>query len=337
MFRKLALSLLLPSLIFFVFAVAVLPTQASATEISKMGVHILHPREVIDAKDLFNEIDSISLRGERWHYTTVPYTLDDIENHKEWQDFFDQAKAQKIIPIVRLMTRPIDGYWAVPTRKEIVDQLESLNSLQWPTNERLIIIYNEPNHANEWGGRVDPESYASAFKFASAWAHVINPSFVVMMGGMDLDAPNGYQTMEAFAFMDRMYQFDKNIFRYIDALNSHSYPNPGFSALPTKSAKNGIDGYKYELKYLEGKVSRNLQVYITETGWKNTSWIGSRLAQYYLTAFTEVWSDSKVEAVTPFVLRGAPGPFAGFSFYDENGNKTAQYHAYTAATVGRGF
>jgi hypothetical protein len=44
-----------------------------------------------------------------------------------------------------------------------------------------------------------------------------------------------------------------------------------------------------------------------------------------------VWSDPRVVAVTPFVLRGDPGPFAEFGFLDKNNQPTRQYRALQQA------
>jgi hypothetical protein len=91
-----------------------------------------------------------------------------------------------------------------------------------------------------------------------------------------------------------------------------------------------LRGYQHELAWLKERTGRQLDVYITETGWIDNARTGIWLDQYYRYAFQHIWSDARVKAVTPFVLRGAPGPFAGFSFLDGNGQPTRQYRAYQA-------
>lgn len=77
-------------------------------------------------------------------------------------------------------------------------------------------------------------------------------------------------------------------------------------------------------------VDKTLPVYITETGWRATKTNSNKLTQYYQYANKYIWSDPRVVAVTPFVLQGAPGPFAEFSFIND-GQPTAQYQALQSA------
>ncbi len=131
--------------------------------------------------------------------------------------------------------------------------------------------------------------------------------------------------------MKNMVLEDSSIFSYIDAWNSHSYPNPGFSASPLLSGKNSLRGFEHELAFLDQYLEKKLPVYITETGWVETKKTGGWLSQYYKYAVQHIWSDVQVKAVTPFVLNGAPGTFEEFSFYDKNGNPTKQFYALRKA------
>lgn len=293
---------------------------------SVIGVHILSIGELSAAKEL------ISVEhADTWQYVTVPFTLADLEKKTEWQTFFTTAKEQKIIPLVRLATKFENGSWQVPNRKEIVDQLEFLSSLEWPTDKRHIIVFNEVNHAKEWGGRIDPGQYAAVLRFTSEWAHTEGKNFVILPAALDLAANSSGQTKEAFAYLEELLKADDQIFSVVDAWNSHSYPNPGFSASPLRTGKNSLRGYQYELAFLEKHGYANMSVYITETGWEENRSNSKSLASYYQYALTNIWSDPRIKAVTPFVLQGAPGPFAGFSFMDKNGAPTRQYQALRAA------
>jgi len=230
-----------------------------------------------------------------------------------------------------LATRFQDGAWQVPTKKDVVSQIEFLSQLDWPTDKRYLIAYNEPNHAPEWGGQLDPTSYAQVLEFVADWAHTEGKNFIVLPAALDQAAPNGQATMEAYRFLNQMLANNPEVFKKIDVWNAHAYPNPGFLASPTSTSKMSLKSFVYELDWLKEKVGRDLPVVITETGWKETPFNRWRLDDYYTYALKNIWSDSRVIAVTPFTLKGSPGPFSQFSFLDAVGKPTAQYHALQTA------
>ncbi len=301
------------------------PASVMAQEGEVLGIHILNTYELDNATSLVKTDD------DSWHYVTVPLSLEDIKDKDKWQGFFDAAKSKKLIPIVRLVTEVENGSWQVANQKEIVDMVDFLNELNWPTENRYIIVFNEPNHSKEWGGRIDPEEYAKVLKFTANWAHATDSRFKVLPAGLDLAAPNGSATMEAFTYLEKMYQAEPDVFSHIDYWNSHSYPNPGFSAAATRDGKNSLRGFTYELAYLKEKTGQDYQVFITETGWVENRYTAQWLESYYIYALQHIWSDARVVAVTPFLLQGAPGPFSEFSFIDGQGKPTLQFIAYQNA------
>lgn len=320
MISRLSKQLLLLISMFFLF----LPTPVRAVEGEVLGIHILSTHELPAAEVLLKS----SSNSETWHYITIPVTLNDLSKQAEWQQFFNESRQARLIPIVRLATKVDGASWQVPSRKEITSLLSFLSSLEWPTDKKHIIVLNETNHAKEFGGRINPEEYAEILRFTSQWARSEQKNYVVLPGAMDLAAPNGKETMEAFTYLDRMVAYDPEIFSYIDYHNSHAYPNPGFSSAPQRKGQNTLEGFKYELSYLKEKTGKDFEVFITETGWVENRTTSRWLTSYYQYALQHIWSDARVKAVTPFILQGAPGPFAGFSFLDSSGKPTNQYLAY---------
>lgn len=298
-----------------------------AQETDPVGIHILRPEELEEAKKLI----AIDQNADTWHYVTVPITHEDMKDPVKWQKFFDTAKEQKVIPLVRLTTRFEKDSWIVPNKKQVVEQITFLGELNWPTDKKHIIVFNEVNHAKEWGGTLDPAGYARILEFTSSWARSENKNFVILPAAMDLAAPNGSQTLEAFNYLQQMKKENPDIFAYVDVWNSHSYPNPAFSAAPTGTAKNSMRGFKHELAFLKKETGKDYQVMITETGWENNAKTSRWLYSYYEYAVDHIWSDPQVLAVTPFILQGSPGPFSGFSFLDESGKPTKQYLALQEA------
>lgn len=309
-------------LIFLSFFFQPQPISAAA---EVLGVHILNINEIKNFRQLFTD--------EQWRFVTVPLTLNDLDKQKDWQAFFDQAEKEKIIPVIRLSTRFNTelAVWEIPSRKDIVNFSDFLSSLDWHQNEKFVIIFNEVNHAKEWGGKIDPPSYAAILEFSSSWFKSEGKNYKILPAAMDLAANNSYETMEAFTYLNQLYASDTNIFKSIDYWNSHSYPNPGFSSSPTRTAKNSLRGFLYELDFLREKTGNDYQVFITETGWTSSTATNYYLDNYYLYALQHIWSDPRVKAVTPFVMKGSPGPFAAFSFFDDQDKATIQVFALQKA------
>lgn len=292
--------------------------KVEASDSRGLGIHILHPAEIEQFRDVYQD--------EIWRFVVIPFSLDDLNKRSEWQKFFDRAYQLKAIPILRLVTRfdSEQNAWAIPSRKNIIDMARFLSSLDWHQNEKFIIVFNEVNHASEWGGKIDPLLYANTLKFTSEWFHSENYNYKILPAAMDLAATNTSDTREAFAYLQTMYNIDPQIFDYIDYWNSHSYPNPDFAASPKRTGQNSMRGFTYELNWLKNMTGKDFEVFITETGWASSYLTNYYLDDYYLYAINHIWNDSRVRAVTPFIMKGSPGPFASFSFFDASGNPTIQ-------------
>jgi len=306
-------------LLFFVFG-ARNTVLAQTTE--KLGVHVMSIDELVKAREFFQ---GVGLSNNEWRYVTIPLSLNDLEQENKWQEAFDRAQELKLTPIVRLVTRFDGQNWQIPNKKDVVDQLTFLDQLDWPSEQKYIIAYNEVNHAAEWGGRLDPASYAQVLRFVLDWAHTQNEPFLVLPAALDLSAPNSQVTREAFTYWAQVDAADKKVLALLDAWNSHSYPNPAFSSSPQNNGKHSIRGFEAELAWLDQKTPKKLEVFITETGWQNNHLTQNWLSSYYEYSFNHVWSNERVKAVTPFVLKGMPGPFSAFSFLDDQDRPTHQY------------
>lgn len=300
----------------------IFPLPAAAASQDKLGIHIMH----IDEIELAGEfLQSLELDREQWRYVTVPLVLSDLEQFESWQNNFNIAKKYKLRPIVRLVTEFKNNAWQIPTKKDVVEQLEFLSKLEWPDEKRTVIAYNEVNHAAEWGGQLDPKGYAEILQFVLAWSHSESERIAVLPAALDLDAPNSNKTRRALEYWQYVYEARQEIFSELDGWNSHSYPNPGFVGSPRNSGLNSISGFVVELSWLDQLTSERLPVYITETGWKDILRTGPMISSYYEYALNNVWDNDRVAAVTPFVLKSQPGPFAEFSFLNELNLPTRQH------------
>ena len=51
------------------------------------------------------------------------------------------------------------------------------------------------------------------------------------------------------------------------------------------------------------------------------------IAEFYKKAFTEIWTEPNIIAITPFLLSAGGGGFEGFSFLAPNGDEQDNYKA----------
>jgi len=312
--------------LFFILLLLIFPNSifaADSTNIpnNKFGIHILFPTELEDAAKLVNS------SGGDWGYVTIPIQSNDKDLNK-WQKFMDDAKRLHLIPIIRLATNG-DYYnakvWEKPNDENIVDFANFLNSLNWPVKNRYIVVYNEVNRGNEWGGSPNPGEYAQILQYAVTSFKGRSSDFFILSAGMDNAAANTSDAMNEYDFMRQMDIAVPGVFNQIDGIASHSYPNPGFSQPPTIVSDRSIYSFKSEDELAESLSNKTLPVFITETGWSAAVLPDSVIAPYYKIAFESVWSDPNIMAVTPFLLIAGTDPFKQFSIMDTAGGEFLRY------------
>ena len=300
------------TLAFLVFILGILTGDVYAS--NKFGIHVLTESEFPVASNLVNS------DGREWGHVTFVIREDEMDKAR-WTQAFQKLSEYKLTPIVRIATKQ-DSVWA-----------EFLNSLPWPNKKRIVSLWNEPNHAKEWGGVIDPAGYARLSR--RYWEELKKASFdfYVLPAGFDAAAPNGRATMNSKDYFDQMSEHDPLIFTLFDGWASHSYPNPGFSGSPSDNGKMSIRGFEWELDYLRKyHLSDNISVYIKETGWANDGNDQEKIADYYKQAFSEAWSHPQVVAVTPFILKYDSAPFDQFSWIIPKTNILYPYGRVMGAT-----
>jgi len=297
---------------------------------NKFGIHLASPHEEA-LKEAANLVNS---NNGRWGYITLVIQENDRDINK-WQTIFDHLRELHLIPIVRLATRAEGENWRRPEKQDIKDWVIFLDSLNWVVKNRYVVLFNEPNHASEWGGEVDVRSFTEVtFEFSKKLKEK-NQDFFIMIAGFDASAPSWPPGMEdEEVFLQKMINLKSEIFNYIDGLASHSYPNPGFAGSPLGWGRGTVRTYQWELDLLRSLgVSKELPVFITETGWKRGS--ETVVANYFQTAFEEVWNkDNQVKAVTPFILDYQGDPFLDFSWKRFNSSEFYQQY-YTVQSLSK--
>ncbi len=309
------------------------PKEVSAqNNINKFGIHILEPTDLPRAQELVNS------SGGDWGWVTVVIRDDDM-NFDKWQGFMDECRERHLIPIVRIASHLEGENWAKPKVDDANSWVNFLDSLNWPVSNQYVIIFNEPNHAKEWGGEVNPQEYAKILNEFIQKFQISNFKFQILNAGLDSAAPNTKTTMDSYQFMKLMNQEIPGIFDQIDGWASHSYPNHGYLGKPWETGKHSIQGYGQELAVLKNDfgLQKNLPVFITETGWpKNNSEPKTKnlkkyysekvVAEYTKDSFENVWlKDERVMAVTPFVLSYPGALFFDFSWIDKEDNPYSSF------------
>jgi len=243
---------------------------------NKYGIHIFNEHDLENASKLVN-----STNGD-WGYVTIVITESE-RDHDRWQKAFDQMRRLHLIPIIRIASKPNGNVWEKPKIEEINNWIAFLNSLNWVTQNRYVIIANEPNHANEWGGEINPSEYGVYLKTFAKSLKEASSDFFILPAGFDASASNVVGTMEMSRFLRQMFQADPSVFENIDGWSSHSYPNPAFSGLEGAKGKGTVDSFNWEVTTIKSYgVTKDLPIFITETGWSNKSIseaeIGKKLA-----------------------------------------------------------
>ncbi len=285
------------------------------------GLHLTQTSDIQSAKEIINS------SGGDWGWATIVIRPDQLDKNI-WQDFFNNCRRYHIIPIIRLASKPVGPNWTRPDSDEIDKMATFLNSLIWPTKIQHIILYNEINHGQEWGGQVDIKNYVNTSLYIIDKYKTLNPNFFILSTGLDLAAPSKLPDFES---ANNVYQqinnYKPQYFELIDGIASHSYPNHGFIGNPNDTGQYSILGYKWELEYLKSLgVKKELPVFITETGWphregivkNNKFYTTETTANFYLNALNIWQGDKNIKAVTPFIYNYPNEPFDHFSWLDSN-------------------
>lgn len=296
------------ALCFFFVSSAAADSSLLSDQNNKFGMHVSTP---VSDEDLLSVSNLVNSNGGQWGYIMIVLQRDDY-NRQRWQELFDKLRAQKLIPCIRIATTPDGPKWRRPTKADAYLAAHFLSSLNWPTKMQCVVLFNEPNQGHEWGGSCDARDYADRASFYIKAFKQISQNFFVMLAGFDQAAPESPPAYcDEAKFIQTMKQQQPDIFDRIDGWSSHSYPNPGFSASPTKRGRGSIAGYEWELQL----IGKDLPVFITETGWVHGSYDENQLAENYRYAFERVWGpDDRVKAVMPFIMTYIGEPFEKFSW-----------------------
>lgn len=293
-----------------------------ASDKNIFGLHLTQTQDIQSAAKVINS------QGGDWGWATIVIRTDQLDKNT-WQDFFDRCRELHIIPIVRIATTIKEDYWTRPETSDIDAITAFLDSLNWPTTQQHVILFNEINHASEWGGSVDINHFVDISIYAYNKFKSLNQNFYVLSPGLDLAAPEKPPQFKSASQVYReIYAYNKDYFNHFDGLASHSYPNHGFVGTPYETGQHSIKGYQWELSFIKSLgIQRTYPVFITETGWPhregerndNRYYTIETASKFLITAFSIWQSDPRVIAVTPFIFNYPYEPFDHFSWLNKKG------------------
>jgi hypothetical protein len=297
---------------------------------NKFGMYIY--AEEMRFFDLAEEL--VNSNGGDWGYVLIPYNVKD-RDFRKWDRVFKALREKHLIPIIQLYDVDVAHY-----KQQTLEAASFLNRFVWPVRDRYVSVYNEPNDAKFWKGKVDPEEYAEVLNFTITAFKKESPEFFMMNGAFNSSAPTATGYMDAETYMYLMNRHVPGIFERLDGWASHPYPQPNFSGSPLATGRWSIRAYEKELEFLRKNfgIKKDLPVFITETGWAhaegeryNYSFLPvNKVAEYMQIAYEQVWlKDDRVMAVTPFTIWYEP-PFDHFAWINREGEPYAHFHAIKA-------
>jgi hypothetical protein len=284
------------------------PTGTPApAAVNKRGVHLLLDDGSVRFPDeVWNEhvAGAARLVG-RGGYVVEVIRSDDLRPDS-WQHFADLVDAEGLTPIIRLATfkDPRNDWWTAPTpdpggqsyRVEAERFRRFFDAIDWHAETILVTVANEPNRPDEWGGAPDPAAYARFLRdVTDAMRRVSSVRVLVLNGALDAYAPSqsfgATFAIDAERFMEGMVAEIPDVFERLDGWASHAYPLGPFGEHPGRQqfkiddvrpearprrqppagvVNRGVNGYSWELwKLQQLGLTRDLPVYVTETGWRH--------------------------------------------------------------------
>lgn len=278
-----------------------------ATPSAMMGVHLL----LDDGRqqwpiDLWHTHMAYAAQALPAGGFVVQLIRDDDFDIAKWQAFMDWCADYDLTPVIRMATTydRDNAYWRVPQADSDGGYTawanrfaEFLGALQWPTDTQYVIVLNEVNQGDEWGGKPDAAAYARLQMDVSAALRQHLPNPRILNAALSLYAPHTgslpfpnsqHHFVDANTFLDAIIAAQPDFFEAVDIWNSHVYP-ADFTAPPWQQTygfdfmhdavdttqpppngiyNRGINGYEWELWKLD-RFGVQKPVFISELGWRH--------------------------------------------------------------------
>lgn len=185
-----------------------------------------------------------------------------------------------------------------------------------PLGVKVWEIWNEPNVADFWAPRPDPEGYAALLTRAAAAIRAVDPEATILSGGLApaADRSDGTQIRDR-TFLARLYEAGAG--GAFDAVGLHPY---SFPVLPTETVDwNTFTAAPLLYGVMEANGDRDKQIWATEMG---APTVGPRSVS------EERQADSVRLAYETWTRHDFAGPLLWFAWRDEGPDTTNQAQTF---------
>ncbi len=261
-----------------------LPAQQLVhTTLPKSGVHT-RLSGVADQHYLTSQLDLVQELGTPWIVELFPWAYAQPRSAYgyDWTGFdriIDQAHVRGISIIARLdivpaWARPADSSDRLLLPSAYADYRAYVVTFVQRYAHRgvtHIILWNEPNLRFEWGGRTpDPEAYAALVQFVAPAIKRVAPGIGILAGGLSPGASlgdNAEVRLDDKVFTERFFAAGGG--SAIDGWSVHAY---GAQRPPNDLPKwEVVNLRRVELIHDLVTAYRDIPIYITESGWNDSS------------------------------------------------------------------
>jgi hypothetical protein len=212
--------------------------QVPWTAVNPIGVNTFLAREV-EIWKRERTVEMVADMGAGWIKEHVAWSEIEPEDDVYWDAKYQQdswAKYDQIVSLaeqhgLRVIAR-IDQTpaWARP---------QAMNAAAPPVNVEkfgdfieefvrhfhgrvsFLQIWNEPNLASEWGGRIDPAGYVALLAEAARRARSVDPNIVILSAPMAMTTENSARAMDELRYWQALY--DLGVAQHFDIVSANAY------------------------------------------------------------------------------------------------------------------
>jgi len=298
-----------------------IPTKAHAQyqgDNNKYGVHLISPTDE-EIQNACRFLANANPTGdeEGWGgklILTLVKGQTDSDTVQRWHDISRNEGCILIHPIKNSFGDP---YWKPIDQDTITFFVELFKDLRPSSKHLFVILGNEVNRGDEWGGTCDGGAYARIAKSAAQQLKEAVPNIQIGLAGLDGYAPDSsfYCSQDKF-LRDMVAAEPQLVDDYIDFQVVHEYPNADM----TGSLQNLWLDEKNLLKSLG--VKKDLPIVVSEIAWKRHRGLSApESAARLADGMADLNDRPEIWAITPFVYKFCGQPFEPFSLIDCAGDK----------------
>jgi hypothetical protein len=282
---------------------------------NKFGVHLISPtdEEIRDACRNLANMNTVS-PTKAWGGKLILTLVKDQINLETLQRFHDIAREEGCVFIHPIKNSFADPYWK-PIDQSTIDFFENIFKDLRPSSKYLyVVLGNEVNRGDEWGGTCSGTAYAHIAKSAAEQFKKTVPNIQIGLSGLDAYAPqNGFYCDQDNFLKDVVLAEPRLIDDLIDFQVVHEYPNADMTGV----LQNIWSSEKNTLKNLG--VGKDLPVVISEIAWRRHKGLSQiNAANRLQQAMEKLNNEPRVWAITPFVYKFCGSPFDQFSLLSCN-------------------